>query len=49
VAWDRTIYPDPGVWESWVPRTRLVVWYTFDDAGLVVIAVWHASQNRASE
>jgi len=41
--------PDPGVWESWVPRTWLVIWYTFDDAELVVIAVWHASQNRASE
>ena len=28
---------DRNLWETWVPGTRLVVWYTFDEDELVVI------------
>jgi plasmid stabilization system protein ParE len=38
--------PEAAIWETWIPRTRLVAWYVFDDAELVVIAIWHASQDR---
>jgi plasmid stabilization system protein ParE len=34
------------IWETWIPRTRLVVWYTFTDDVLVVITFWHTSQDR---
>ncbi len=36
------------LWESWIPRTRLVVWYRFDDDALQVVTVWHTSQDRQS-
>ncbi len=47
-----TDYPRSGrllerrIWETWIPRTKLVVWYTFDDVELVVITFWHTSQDR---
>jgi plasmid stabilization system protein ParE len=34
------------LWEAWVPKTRLVVWYRFDDAQIVAIAIWHTAQQR---
>ncbi len=34
------------LWEGWIPRTRLVVWYTFDDDELTAITFWHTSQDR---
>jgi plasmid stabilization system protein ParE len=48
LAWPRTghFIPEREIWESWIPRTRIVVWYTFDASELVVIAVWHTSQDR---
>jgi plasmid stabilization system protein ParE len=36
------------LWETWIPRTKLVVWYRFTDLELVVVAVWHTSQDRAA-
>lgn len=34
------------LWETWVPRTRLVVWYRFTADELQVVRVWHSSQDR---
>lgn len=39
--------PQRDLWETWIPRTRLIVWYTFNDDTLVLLAFWHTSQNRA--
>ena len=39
-----------GLWECWIPRTKLVLWYRFTDTELQIVHVWHASQDRdASE
>jgi len=35
-----------GIWETWIPRTRFVVWYIFDDVELVALTFWHTSQDR---
>lgn len=47
------LYPSAGtfvaerdIWEIWVPRTRLVLWYRFTASELTVIDIWHTSQNR---
>jgi len=40
--------PEFDVFESWIPRTRLVVWYRFTNDELVVLSVWHTSQDRDS-
>lgn len=34
------------LWETCIPGTRIVCWYVFDDAELVVITFWHTSQDR---
>lgn len=34
------------LWETWIPQTRLVVWYTFTTDELVAITFWHTSQDR---
>ena len=34
------------LWEMWVPRTRLVLWYRIEHERIVVATVWHASQDR---
>ena len=34
------------LWETWIPGTRLVVWYVFDDQAVTVVAVWHTAQDR---
>lgn len=34
------------LWETWVPRTRLVVWYRFDETTVEVVAVWSTWQKR---
>ena len=39
---------DPDLWEMWIPRTRLVLWYRIEGRRIVVQTVWHASQNRPS-
>jgi hypothetical protein len=37
------------LWETWIPRTKLVVWYTFSEAELVVLTFWHTSQDRPAK
>lgn len=34
------------LWETWIPRTRLVTWYTFTDDELTVLTFWHTAQDR---
>ncbi len=38
--------PERKLWETWIPGTKLVAWYLFDDSELVVITFWHTSQSR---
>ena len=38
--------PGHDLWETWIPGTRLIVWYQHDDATLTVLTFWHASQHR---
>ena len=38
--------PECRLWETWIPGTKLVAWYLFDDSELVVITFWHTSQSR---
>ena len=49
------VHPKTGVflahrnlWESWIPRTNLVLWYRFSDTTLEIARVWHTSQDRQS-
>lgn len=37
-----------GLWETWVPRTRLVVWYRFDDDNVEIVRVWHTARDRSA-
>lgn len=39
---------DRDLWEMWVPRTRLVLWYRIEHERIVVATVWHASQDRST-
>ena len=34
------------LWETWVPKTRLVVWYRFTADELQIGRVWHTAQDR---
>ena len=34
------------LWETWVPKTRLVVWYRFTADELQIVRVWHTAQDR---
>ena len=34
------------IWETWIPGTRLVVWYRFIDGELQIIRIWHVAQDR---
>lgn len=49
------IYPRTGaylaerdLWETNIPRTKLIIWYRFTNDVLAVIDVWHVSQDRQS-
>jgi plasmid stabilization system protein ParE len=49
------VYPSTGVflhhrglWETWIPRTRLVLWDRFTETELQVARIWHTSQDRRS-
>jgi plasmid stabilization system protein ParE len=35
-------------WETWIPRTRLVLWYRIEGKRILVVTVWHTSQDHAS-
>jgi plasmid stabilization system protein ParE len=39
---------DRDLWEMWIPRTRLVLWYRIESERVVIATVWHTSQDRAS-
>lgn len=48
-----TAHPKTGVfldhrdlWEIWIPKTRLVLWYRFTGTTLEIARVWHTSQDR---
>lgn len=38
---------EAGIWETWVPGTRLVIWYRFTSDELQVLRIWHSAQDRA--
>jgi len=53
VANTLTTYPasskyiaERDLWESWIPGTKLIVWYRFDPELLTVISFCHTSQDR---
>lgn len=35
-----------NLWEVWIPDTRIVVWYQFDDDIVTIITFWLTSQDR---
>jgi plasmid stabilization system protein ParE len=37
-----------GLWEMWIPRTRLVLWYRIEADRIEIATVWHTSQERRS-
>ena len=37
------------VWEIWIPGTRLVLWYRFDETSVAVVYLWHTSQHRTGK
>jgi plasmid stabilization system protein ParE len=39
---------DRGLWEIWIPRTRLVLWYRIEQEAILIATVWHTSQDRLS-
>jgi plasmid stabilization system protein ParE len=43
-----THIPDRDLWETWIPGTRLVIWYRVKDRQLDVVTVWHTAQERSS-
>jgi plasmid stabilization system protein ParE len=36
------------LWETWIPRTRLVLWYRIEGERILIVTVWHTSQDRAA-
>ncbi len=41
-----THIPDRDVFESWVPGTRIVVWYTVAEDHITIAMIWHTAQDR---
>ena len=39
---------DRDLWEIWIPRTRLVLWYRIEHESILILTVWHTSQNRSA-
>lgn len=39
---------DRDLWEIWIPRTRLVLWYRIEHERIVIATVWHTSQDRSA-
>ena len=37
---------EKDIWETWIPGTRLIVWYRFTSDELQIIRIWHAAQDR---
>ena len=47
------VYPRTGrkleqydLWEIWIPKTKLLLWYQIEGGEVVIISVWHAAQDR---
>jgi plasmid stabilization system protein ParE len=40
---------EKDIWETWIPGTRLVVWYRFTRDELQIIRIWHGAQDRERE
>ncbi len=40
---------EKDIWETWIPGTRLVVWYRFTSDELQIIRIWHVAQERGRE
>jgi plasmid stabilization system protein ParE len=36
------------LWETWIPRTRLVLWYRIEHERILIVTVWHTSQDRSA-
>ena len=39
---------DRDLWEIWIPRTRLVLWYRIEHERILIVTVWHTSQDRSA-
>ena len=39
---------DRDLWEMWIPRTRLALWYRIGEEHIEIVTVWHTSQNRSA-
>jgi len=39
---------DRDLWEMWIPRTRLVLWYQIENERILIATAWHTSQNRSA-
>src|SRR6266446_5509325 len=37
------------LWEIWIPKTRLVLWYRIEQERIVIATVWHTSQDRSAK
>jgi plasmid stabilization system protein ParE len=34
-----------NLYETWIPRTKLVIWYRIEHEHIVIARFWHTSQN----
>ena len=39
---------DRDLWEMWIPRTRIVLWYRIEREHIEIVTVWHTAQNRSA-
>jgi plasmid stabilization system protein ParE len=39
---------DRNLWEMWIPRTRIVLWYRIEREHIEIVTVWHTAQNRSA-
>jgi plasmid stabilization system protein ParE len=35
-----------SLWEVWIPKTRLIVWYEIREDHVAIVSIWHAAQDR---
>jgi plasmid stabilization system protein ParE len=35
-----------GVYETWIPQTRLIVWYRLTGETIEIVRFWHSAQDR---
>jgi plasmid stabilization system protein ParE len=41
-----THIPTRGIYETWVPGTTYVRWYTVTDDAVTIAMIWHTAQDR---